>query len=97
MGELGLLNLGVKRLVGTISFAADADIRFDVTCETDDQAKELVRLLKQGHEFVISYLKEPSKSLWQSADLKAKQDGKAVSVTGKVSGAMLVEEYKKLK
>lgn len=97
MGELGLLNLGVKRVVGTISFAADADIRFDVTCEKDDQAKELAAGLKQGHEIVISYLKEPAKGLWQAADLKAKQDGKKVTITGKVSGARLVEEYAKLK
>jgi hypothetical protein len=97
MSEIPYLRLGITRLVGTISFAADVDIRLDVTCETDDKAKELVGLLKQGHEVVISYLKEPAKGLWQSADLKAKQDDKKVTVTGKVSGTKLAEEYAKLK
>jgi len=97
MSEIPFLRLGITSLVGTISFAADVDIRLDVTCETDDQAKELVGLLKKGHEALISYLKEPAKSLWQSADLKAKQDDKKVTVTGKVSGTKLAEEYAKLK
>ena len=97
MSEIPFLRLGITRLVGTISFAADADIRLDVTCETDDKAKELVALLKEGHEAVITYLKEPAKGLWQSANLTAKQDDKKVTVTGKVSGARLAVEYAKLK
>jgi hypothetical protein len=98
-GEVRVMKefLGITGLKGTISVGVDAEIRIDATCETEDKAKELVALLKLGHEAANSYLKEPAKSLWQAADLKAKQDGKMVTVSGKVSSARIAEEYAKLK
>jgi hypothetical protein len=97
MGKIPIIGLGITRLVGTISFGVDAGIRIEASTETEDQANKVVELLKVVHEAAISYLKEPAKGLWQAADLKAKQDGKTVTVTGQVSGARLAEEYAKLK
>jgi hypothetical protein len=97
MGELKTFNLGIAGSVGTISFDADAEIRLEVSLVSEEKAKDVESVLKEGHELLISWLKEPAKSLWQAADFKAKQDGKMVKVTGKVSGAKLAEEYAKLK